>query len=265
MNERHGKMTRLQQTAIVTGASRGIGRAAALRLAAEFNSVVLVARSRSGLEEVARSIEAAGTTAFPIAVDLRESAAADEVVAAAMDRCGRIDALVNVAGAVPQIDLFAMTDDEWTDGLALKFHGARRLTVRAWDSLKESHGSVVFMSGSSAISPKPSLAAVGAINAGISALAKAFSERGVVDGVQVNAVLPGPVMTDRRRVLLERYAVSHGLPFDAGIERFVREAGISRCGEPEDIAALIAFLVSPAARWMTGTTLRMDGGEIKAV
>jgi 3-oxoacyl-[acyl-carrier protein] reductase len=226
---------------------------------------VLVARSRSGLEEVARSIEAVGTTAHPIAVDLREPAAADEVVATAMERFGRIDALVNVAGAVPQIDLFAMTDDEWADGLALKFHGARRLAIRAWEPLKKSHGSVVFMSGSSAISPKPSLAAVGAINAGISALAKAFAERGVADGVQVNAVLPGPVMTDRRRVLLERYAASNGLSFDAGIERFVRDAGVSRCGEPEDIAALIAFLVSPAARWMTGTTLRMDGGEIKSV
>ncbi len=182
-----------------------------------------------------------------------------------MDRFGRIDALVNVAGAVPQIDLFAMSDDEWTDGLALEFHGARQLAIRAWDSLKESRGSVVCMSGSSAISPKPGLAAVGAINAGISALAKAFSERGVADGVQVNAVLPGPVLTDRRRLLLERYAASNGLSFDVGVERYVRETGISPCGEPDDIAALIAFLVSPAARWMTGTTLHTDGGEIKAV
>ncbi len=258
-------MIKRQGTVIVTGASRGIGRATAIRLAADFDSVVLVTRSQSALETVVELVEARGTMAFPLIADLREPAAAEQVIARTIDRFGRIDALVNIAGAVPQVDLFTMTDDEWTDGLALKFHGARRLALHAWDLLKQSAGSIVFMSGSSAITPKPGLAAVGAINAAISALAKAFAERGIADGIQVNAVLPGPVMTDRRRVLLERYATSNGLSFDAGVERFVRETSVSRCGQPEDIAALIAFLVSPAARWMTGTTLRMDGGEIKAV
>jgi 3-oxoacyl-[acyl-carrier protein] reductase len=96
-------------------------------------------------------------------------------------------------------------------------------------------------------------------------LAKVFAERGVMDGVQVNSVPPGPVMTDRRRSMLEKYAASTGLSFDAAIEAFARETGITRYGEPKDIAELIAFVVSPRAHWMTGATLRMDGGEIKAV
>ena len=88
---------------------------------------------------------------------------------------GFIDALLNFAGAVPQIDLFQMTDAQWDDGMALKFHGARRLTIEAWKALKASNGSAVFMSGSAAFDPKPGFAAVAAINAAINALAKAFA------------------------------------------------------------------------------------------
>ena len=109
------------------------------------------------------------------------------------------------------------------------------------------------------------MAAVGTINAAIAALAKAFSERGVADGVQVNSVLPGPVMTDRRRSMLSGYAASHSISLDDAMQRFAAEAGISRYGQPEEIADLMAFLVSPAARWMTGTAVRMDGGEAKAI
>jgi NAD(P)-dependent dehydrogenase (short-subunit alcohol dehydrogenase family) len=108
---------------------------------------------------------------------------------------GRIDALLNIAGAVPQIDLFEMTDAQWDGGLALKLHGARRLTIAAWPALKEAKGSVVLMSGNSARFPKAPYAAVGTINAAIVALAKAFLDQGIADGVQVNSVLPGPVMT----------------------------------------------------------------------
>ena len=95
-----------------------------------------------------------------------------------------------------------MTDEQWEGGLALKLHGARRLTIAAWPALKETKGSVVLMSGNSALFPKAPYAAVGTINAAIVALAKAFSDRGIADGVQVNSVLPGPVMTGRRRSYL---------------------------------------------------------------
>jgi len=96
---------------------------------------------------------------------LREPEAARSVVSETLGRFGRIDALVNIAGAVPQIDLFEMTDAQWDDGLALKFHGARRLTIQAWPALKASGGSAVLISGSAALDPKPAFAAVAAINA----------------------------------------------------------------------------------------------------
>jgi 3-oxoacyl-[acyl-carrier protein] reductase len=183
----------------------------------------------------------------------------------AVPTCGRIDALVNIAGAVPQIDLFEMTDEQWQGGLALKLHGARRLTIEAWPALKDAKGSVVMMSGNSALFPKAPYAAVGTINAAIVALAKAFSDRGITDGVQVNSVLPGPVMTGRRRSYLEHWASIHQMTVEQATEKFPRDAGIARYGEPEEIAELMAFLVSPGARWMTGSTLRMDGGEVKSI
>lgn len=258
-------MSGARRTAIVTGASRGIGRATAIRLARDFDNVAVIARSPDGLDSTADAARALGAKALPLPMDLREPAAAEVVVTRVLDRFGRIDALINVAGAVPQTDLFAMGDEEWSDGFSLKFHGARRLTLRAWDALRRASGSVVFLSGSSAITPKASLAAVGTINAAISALAKAFAERGTVEGVQVNSILPGPVMTDRRRSMLEKYAAAHRLGYEEAVVRYASETGIERYGTPEDIAALIAFVVSPPARWMTGASLRMDGGEIRAV
>jgi NAD(P)-dependent dehydrogenase (short-subunit alcohol dehydrogenase family) len=123
----------------------------------------------------------------------------------------------------------------------------------------------VLISGNSAVFPKAPYAAVGTINAAITALAKAFADRGITDGVQVNSVQPGPVMTGRRRSYLEHWAPLHNMTVEEATEKFPREAGIARYGEPEDIAELIAFLVSPQARWMTGSSIRMDGGELKSV
>jgi 3-oxoacyl-[acyl-carrier protein] reductase len=253
------------KVAIVTGASQGIGRSTAVRLARDFGSIVVVARNRENLEQTAVEVQKAGAKTLVIDLDLSQPDAAQEVVDRTLAAFGQIDALLNIAGAVPQIDVLEMTDDEWDRGLALKLHGARRLSIAAWPSLRESSGSVVFMSGNSALFPKAPYAAVGTINAAIVALAKAFSDRGIGDGVQVNSVLPGPVMTGRRRSYLEHWAPLHKMSVEEATEKFPVEAGISRYGTPEEIAELMAFVVSPVARWMTGSTLRMDGGEVKSI
>jgi 3-oxoacyl-[acyl-carrier protein] reductase len=247
-----------KSVAVVTGASQGIGRSTAIRLARDFAALVLVARDRANLEST-------GAKALLIECDLSQPQAGESTVNQALTAFGRIDALLNIAGAVPQIDLFEMTDAQWEAGLALKLHGARRLTIAAWPALKTAKGAVVLMSGNSALFPKAPYAAVGTINAAIVALAKAFSDRGIADGVQVNSVLPGPVMTGRRRSYLEHWAPLHNMTVEEATANFPKEAGIARYGAPEEIAELIAFLVSPSARWMTGSTLRMDGGEVKSI
>lgn len=256
---------KVNSVAIVTGASQGIGRATAVRLARDFSAVVLAARNEEELKETAAAVKSAGSEPLVCVLDLREPQSAEVLVKTALERFGRIDALLNIAGAVPQIDLFEMTDAQWEDGLALKLHGARRLTVCAWEALKASNGSVVLISGSAALDPKPGFAAVGAVNAAIIALAKAFAEQGIKDGVQVNSVVPGAVMTDRRRSFFEKWAPAHNMTVEEAMKKFPEEVGIARFGQPEEIADLMAFMVSPAAKWMTGSCVRMDGGEVKGI
>ncbi len=254
-----------QSVAIVTGASQGIGRATAIRLARDFSAIVLAARNRDALTGVAAEVECASAESLVCDLDLSKPEAADALVIAALDRFGQLDALLNIAGAVPQIDLFEMTDEQWQAGTELKLHGARRLTMRAWKALKKSQGSVVFMSGNAALHPNPAFAAVATINAAIAALARAFAEQGIKDGVQVNSVMPGAVMTERRRSFLDKWAPAYNMSVEEAMNAFPEQAHIARYGQPEEIADLFAFLVSSAAKWMTGASLRVDGGEIKAV
>ena len=254
-----------KSVAVVTGASQGIGRATAIRVARDFSTIVLAARNRAALAEVAGEVKHAGAEALVCDLDLSKAEAADALVSAILDRFGQIDALLNIAGAVPQIDLFEMTDEQWQSGAELKLHGARRLTIRAWSALKTSQGSVVFMSGNAALHPNPTFAAVATINAAIIALARAFAEQGIKDGVQVNSIVPGAVMTGRRHSFLEKWAPAHHMSVEEAMNRFPEQAQISRYGQPEEIADVMAFMVSPAAKWMTGASLRMDGGEIKGI
>ncbi|MGH7237731.1 MAG: SDR family oxidoreductase [Candidatus Saccharimonadales bacterium] len=251
--------------AIVTGASAGIGRATAVRLAKDFTGLALIARREEELRKTADLVRTAGAEPLIIAADLRRVTAVDTVINGAIEKFGQIDALINIAGAVPQVHLFEMTDEQWNDGAEMKLHGARRLTIKAWPYLMKTKGSVVFTSGNSAEDPKPGFAAVATINAAIVALAKAFAEQGIIDGVQVNSVLPGPVMSNRRIGFLKKWSAANNITMEEATSKFLLETHIQRYGEPEEIGELMAFLVSPGAKWMTGTAVRMDGGEVKGI
>jgi 3-oxoacyl-[acyl-carrier protein] reductase len=120
-------MSAEKSVAIVTGASQGIGCATAIRLARDFSALVLVARDKEKLEQAATQVRSAGAEAMIIDLDLRQTQSEQIVVKGKLERFGRIDALLNIAGAVQQIDLLEMTDAQWDEGMALKFHGAGRL------------------------------------------------------------------------------------------------------------------------------------------
>lgn len=251
--------------AIVTGASQGIGKATAIRLAKDYSVIVIAARNGDKLQATAQEIEVLGAKAHLFVADLSEPEAAKRLIDETLGAYGRIDALLNIAGAVPGLDLMEMTDEQWIQGAELKLHGARRITIHAWEALKSSKGAVVFMSGTAALEPKSATAAVGVINAAIDALAKAFAERGIADGVQVNSLSPGAILTERRRGMMEKIAAKQGITVEEAMRRFPEKAGIARLGTPEEIAGLMAYLVSREARWLTGSSIRMDGGEVKGI
>ena len=241
------------RTAIVTGSSRGIGRAIAIRLAQEGARVVLCARDRDALLEVAAGIEReGGRPPVVAALDLRAADAAARVVEAA----GDADILVNNAGATKRGDFLALSEEEWADGFALKFFGAVRLTRCAWPGLRRRQGAVVNIAGAGGRTPGAQFSIGGSVNAALLSFTKALAELGIQDGVRVNAINPGSVRTDRLARRLAAFASE---------AEFVRASRISRIGEPEDVAELVALLAGPRGRFFQGSLIDLDGGETKTM
>jgi 3-oxoacyl-[acyl-carrier protein] reductase len=245
----------MSKTAIVTGASRGIGRAIALRLGKEGAQVALAARDSSALGTVVGEIEHAGGAAIAIPLDLRSADSATALVDAALGAFRRIDILVNNAGATKRGEFADLTEEDWTDGFALKFFGAVRLTRAAWPHLKEQSGSVVNIAGVGGRTPGAQFTIGGSVNAALLSFTKALADIGVRDGVQVNAINPGYVRTGR---LAKRLA-------EIGAEQIVRDSNTTRLGEPEDIASLVAFVTGPEGRFLHGSLIDIDGGMTKTM
>lgn len=250
---------------IVTGASRGIGRAIALRLARDGATIVLTARSVAALAEAAAEIVAAGGRGTWFAADLRIAESPASLVEAALAAHGAIDAVVNNAGATRRGDFFELSDADWQDGCALKFFGAVRLTRHAWPYLKQRHGSVLNIVGVGGRTPGEEFTIGGSVNGACLSFTKALAEIGISDGVQVNAISPGYIRTGRLRARLASLAAKHGGDLEAAEAEIVREEKIVRIGEPEDVANLPAFVLSPQSRYLQGALIGLDGGQTKTI
>jgi len=253
------------KTAIVTGASRGIGKAIAMRLAQDGAQVALTARDEALLKQAVDQIREAGGAAAAIALDLRDKQAAARVVDFAKAQFGGLNIVVNNAGATKRGDFEALTDDDFLDGFALKYFGAVRLTRAAWPHLKAVHGSLVNISGAGGKTPGRQFAIGGSVNAALLSFTKALADLGIQDGVQVNLVNPGTVRTARFQTRLSALAREQNMDASAAEAAYVREQRITRVGEPEDIAALVAFMVSSEGSFMHGSLVDMDGGSTKSI
>ena len=253
------------KTGIVTGASRGIGRAIAIRLARDGVKVVLAARDQAALSKVVDEIVEAGGSATEFGGDLREADTPAALVKAAIHTYGGIDMVVNNAGATRRGDFLELSDEDWTDGFALKFFGAVRLVRAAWPYLKARHGAVLNIIGIGGRTPGAEFTIGGSVNGACLSFTKALADIGIRDGVQVNAINPGFVRTDRLRKWLELAAAKHGGNTQAASDEMVRQANVVRLGEPEDVAALAAFVVSPQGRLLQGSLIDLDGGQTKTI
>lgn len=247
---------------IVTGASRGIGKAIARRLADDGYGVVAVARSAEALQEVVASLP---TPSLALPLDLGVAEAALQVVTAARERFGRIDVLVNAAGATPRGDFLAFDDDDWQRGFDLKFFGAARLCRHAWPALVASGGRIVNIAGIGGRTGSAEFTIGGSVNAALLNLTKALADRGIRDGVRVNAVNPSSIATERTRKRIEALAAERGIRVDEAGAELARQLRVARFGTPEEIAQVVAFLASDAASYMQGAIVDVDGGQTRTL
>ncbi|MBM3765252.1 MAG: SDR family oxidoreductase [Acidobacteria bacterium] len=234
------------KTAIVTGASRGIGRAIAERLMRDGFRVIATGRDEVLL---------ASLNTPSIALDLRDPTSAQALIEFALLKTGRIDVVVNNAGATKRGLFLELSEGDWLDGYSLKLFGAVRVARAAWPHLKAARGSIVNIAGVGGRTPGAEFSIGGSVNAALLSFTKSLAEQGVVDGVQVNAINPGAIRTDRLRKRLA------AIDEDA----FVKSQLITRVGEPEEVAALVAFLVSSEGRYMHGSLIDIDGGATKTM
>ena len=250
------------KTAIVTGASRGIGRATARVLAGEGMRLVLAARSLDGLRETE---DLCGVECLLLDLDLREAQSARRLVDETLQKFGRIDLLVNNAGATKRGDLFDLSDEDWQDGYALKFFGAMRCCRAAWPHLRQSGGSIVNIAGIGGRTASADFTIGGSVNAALLNLTKALADRGVRDGVRVNAINPGSIATERLSARIRTFAQEKGLSEAEAAQQMAARAGIARFGEPDEIGRAVAFLASPQAAYCQGLLIDIDGGQTRTL
>lgn len=238
------------RTALVTGASMGIGRAIAKGLAAEGVKVAIAARRRNLLDELANEITAAaGARPVIIEIDVMPDGAPRRLAAAAQEALGRIDILVNSAGgSQPPIGVDA-ADDAWDHAMTLNFVRVRQLTHAVLPRMMAEHwGRIINITGKS--EPERLIAATPA-KAAVHAWSKGLSREIGKHGITVNCIPPGRIMSEQiRRKYTKEFRA----------EQSDKEIPVGRYGEPEELAALAVFLCSPIARYITGAVMPVDGG-----
>src|ERR1039458_10133720 len=215
---------------VVSGGSRGIGRAIAVAFAREGAQTVLAASNAANLAEAAKVVAATGgLEPMTIAGDLRTLEACEQVFTRVNERFKRCDVLVNCAGATKGGKFFEQPDDAWTDGFALKFHAAVRLTRLFWPLLKAAHGNIVNVVGGAARTPGPEFLIGGAVNAAFANFAKGLTALGNRDDININVVHTGVTQTERYEQLTQQFAKAQGKTVDeVRAEALAKSGALSR-------------------------------------
>lgn len=255
------------RAAIVTGASRGIGRAVALGLAAEGCAVLACAREEAPLHALAGEISDLGGEATTVALDVTATGAAENLVDACIDRLGRLDIVVNNAGRADPKPLDRLTDADWRDGLELNFLAAARLSVAALPVLRAAGwGRLVHVASISGREPDPLFAPYSAAKAALLNLSASLSRAFAADGVLSSCVVPGVTLTELVAANAAASAERTGASADDVMARVLakHDPATGRFGTPAEVAAAVVFLASERAAWITGATLEVDGGTTRS-
>lgn len=237
---------------LVTGGSRGLGRAGAEALVGEGAKVVICARQAEAVERTAGELGCVG-----VAADLADQATAQRLVEAALTAYGRLDGALLSVGGPPAGPALSLTDEQWRSAFDSVFLGAVRLSRAVVDALPTEGGALAFVLSTSVRVPIAGLAASNGLRPGLAMLAKTMADEHGPQGVRVNGLMPGRVRTDRIREL------DGDDPSVA--ERIAAGIPLRRYGEPAEFGRVAAFLLSPAASYVSGAMVPVDGGALRAL
>src|SRR5437588_3980388 len=255
------------KVAIVGGASKGLGRACAQVLADEGAKLALCSRSQKDLDKAAQEIrDTARADVLAFAGDLDRPETVRDLVAATVGRFGRLDILVNNSGGPPLARAHTATEEQWATALQRSLLFFARMSREAVPHLKQAGGArLVHILARTAHQPIPNLALSGATRMGVVAFAKSLADEVGRDGILVNNVCPGSILTERMLSNVTSRATELGISVDEALAQRATETAVGRVGEPRELAYLVAFLASSRSSYITGTTLLVDGGLVRSV
>jgi 3-oxoacyl-[acyl-carrier protein] reductase len=256
------------KVALVLAASKGLGRASAAALAAEGTLVTIGARDRQTLEQAAREIEReSGSRVLAIPTDVTKAEEVEAIVAVTVRAFGRIDILVNNAGGPPAGTLETLSDDQWQAAFELNLLSTVRLIRLVLPHMRQARaGRIINIVSTSVKEPIEGLLLSNAIRPGVIGLAKTLSVELAPNNITVNNVCPGRMLTDRlRHGHMIREKIAHGMSETEALNSIAQNIPMRRLGKPEELGALVAFLASQQAGYITGTTIQIDGGLIRSL
>jgi 3-oxoacyl-[acyl-carrier protein] reductase len=245
---------------LVGGGSRGLGRAVAQTLAAEGAHVLLMSRNEDALQKVASGI---GSNAYTVAVDIADPGAVETIVNAVDEKLGGLDGILINAGGPPTGEALSLSDDQWLGAFEMLMGGPIRL-LRALTPKMTNGGAVLFITSSSVRQPIPNLDTSNVLRPGVAALAKVLA-RELGPAIRVNSIAPGRFDTDRVRSLDEGRAKAQGITPEEQRASMSKQIPLGRYGEPDELGRVGAFLLSPAASYISGVSLQADGAMVTSI
>ena len=255
------------KVAIVGGASKGLGRACAQTLAEEGARLALCSRTAADLERAAAEIrDSTGVEVLPLSGDLEKHETITDLVARTVETYGQLDIMVNNSGGPPLGRAETATEEQWEVAVQRSLLFFSRMCREGIPHMKvQGGGRIINILASTVYQPIENLALSGATRAGVVAFTKSLSEEIGRDNILVNNVCPGSITSDRMVSNVQSRAERLGIPLEEALEERANEASLGRLGRPEELAHLVAFLASGKASYITGVTIRVDGGLVRSV